>query len=198
MKHHQLRLTMDILSVLLDKYHIKLSASSIAQFVDLLTPKHYNRDEIILNEGTTSRYIYLVEKGLIRQFYFKDGRDITEHFTCEGQIATCLESLFLQKPTRLMVQAIEPTDIQLLDYEKWKQLCDVNPEINKLYRAIMEHKLVVSQQKADSWRFENSRERYDRFCKDYPAAARRAAIAHIASYLLMTPETLSRVRAGVL
>lgn len=177
---------------------MNISAASRAQFMTLLTPKQYLRDEIILNEGTINRYIYLVEKGLIRQFYYKDGRDITEHFTCEGEIATCLESLFLQKPTRLMVQAIEPTDLYLLDYEKWKQLCDVNPEINKLYRAIMEYKLVVSQQKADSWRFENSRERYDRFCKDFPSAARRAAIAHIASYLLMTPETLSRVRAGVL
>jgi CRP-like cAMP-binding protein len=63
---------------------------------------------------------------------------------------------------------------------------------------MMERKLVISQRKADSWRFESSHERYERFCREYPAIAVRASIAHIASYLLMTPETLSRVRAGVL
>ena len=52
---------------------------------------------------------------------------------------------------------------------------------------------MLSQYKADSWRFETSRERYARFVRDYPEIARRASVNHIASYLLMTPESLSRV-----
>lgn len=189
---------METLNRILDKYNVKFSSESIENFESILTRKEYKKDEMILDEGQTSRYIYIIEKGMIRQFYYKDGRDITEHFSCEGNIATCLESLFLQKPTHLLVQALEPSTIFLLDYDKWKKLCDEVPEINQLYRAVMEYKLVVSQQKADSWRFENSRERYDRFCKEFPSVSRRASVAHIASYLLMTPETLSRVRAGVL
>jgi hypothetical protein len=62
----------------------------------------------------------------------------------------------------------------------------------------LEGSLMLSQYKADSWRFETSRERYARFVRDYPEIARRASVNHIASYLLMTPESLSRVRAGVL
>lgn len=189
---------MEILKVILDKYHVHFSPESIEKLKSILIKKEYQKDEMILEEGQVSRYLYLINKGMIRQFYYKDGRDITEHFSCEGNIATCLESLFLQKPTHLLVQALEPSTVFLLDYEKWKKLCDEVSEINQLYRAVMEYKLVVSQQKADSWRFENSRERYDRFCKEFPSVARRASVAHIASYLLMTPETLSRVRAGVL
>ena len=64
------------------------------------------------------------------------------------------------------------------------------------YQRIFEYKLIVSQRKADSWRFENAHERYDRFCREYPVISKRVSIAHIASYLLMSPETLSRVRAG--
>lgn len=142
--------------------------------------------------------MYIVEKGMIRQFYYKNGRNITEHFSCEGDIATCIESLFLKRPTELNIETIEPSVIYLLDYEKWKDLCDKYPDINKLYRCIFEYKLIVSQQKADSWRFESSHERYERFCREFPDAARRASIADIASYLLMSPETLSRVRAGIL
>lgn len=190
--------TMEILKVILDKYNVNLSPESIEKLASILIKKEYQKDEMILEDGQVSRYLYLIESGMIRQFYYKDGRDITEHFSSEGNVATCLESLFLKKPTHLLIQALEASTIFLLDYEKWEKLCDEVADINQLYRAVMEYKLVVSQQKADSWRFENSRERYDRFCKEFPSVARRASVAHIASYLLMTPETLSRVRAGVL
>lgn len=189
---------MDIISKIADKYNVTLSEDSIQKFSTLLERREYRKDEIILERGQVSRYIYLIEKGIIRQFYYKDGRDITEHFSSEGNIATCLESLFLKEPTKLLVEAIEPSVIYFLDYAKWELLCDECPEINKLYRRIMKYKLVVSQRKADSWRFESAHERYDRFCQEYPIVAKRASVAHIASYLLMTPETLSRVRAGVL
>lgn len=189
---------MEIIKRISDKYNVVFSNESIEEFASILEYQEYQKDEIILEQGQISRYMYLIEKGIIRQFYYKDGRNITEHFSCEGDIATCIESLFLKKPTRLNVEAIEPSVIYLLDYGKFESLCDKYPEINKLYRRIFEYKLIVSQQKADSWRFESSNERYERFCSQYPIVARRASIAHIASYLLMAPETLSRVRAGVL
>ena len=67
-----------------------------------------------------------------------------------------------------------------------------------LVPKILEWALMLSQEKADSWRFESARKRYLRFQQEYPEAAKRASVNHIASYLLMTPESLSRVRAGVL
>ena len=187
---------MDVIRKAFEKYHVPLSDESIGKLASTLTRKEYQREEIILKQGQVSRHMYIVEKGIIRQFYYKDGRDITEHFSCEGDIAACLESLFLNEATRLNVEAIEPVVIHLFDYEKFKSLTYTHPEILRLHQAILEYQLVVSQRKADSWRFESSHERYNRFCKEYPLAARRASIAHIASYLLMAPETLSRVRAG--
>mgnify|MGYP001554203895 FL=1 len=66
------------------------------------------------------------------------------------------------------------------------------------YRKRLESSLILSQKKADSWRFETARERYLRLMADQPEVVQRAPLAHIASYLLMTPETLSRVRATAL
>ena len=71
-------------------------------------------------------------------------------------------------------------------------------EINMFYRKILEFSLIVSQIKADSWRFEKARERYNLLLKNHPEVIKRAPLSHIASYLLMTPETLSRVRSGIL
>ena len=78
------------------------------------------------------------------------------------------------------------------------QLTKQNWEINMFYRKILEYSLIVSQTKADSWRFESARERYNLLLETHPEIIKRAPLAHIASYLLMTPETLSRVRSGVL
>lgn len=189
---------MDVIRKISSKFGVVLSDESIDKFASILERKDFQKDEIILEQGKISRHMYFIEKGIIRQFYYKDGRDITEHFSCEGEIATCLESLFLKEPTRLGIEAIELSVTYLLDYEKFKYLSNRYSDINKLHQSILEYKLVVSQRKADSWRFESSHERYERFCREYPDAARRASIAHIASYLLMAPETLSRVRAGVL
>ena len=189
---------MEIVEKLQERFGVRLSEESAQLFASVLERKQYRKDESILGQGEVSRYMYIIETGLIRQFYYKDGRDITEHFSCEGDIAACLESLFLQKPTELLVEALEPSVIYLLDYEAWEKLCDAHPDINEIYRRMIESKLIVSQRKADSWRFESAHERYDRFLRDYPGVAKRASVAHIASYLLMTPETLSRVRAGTL
>ena len=65
------------------------------------------------------------------------------------------------------------------------------------YRKILEYSLIVSQIKADSWRFETASERYHNLLKHHPEVIKRAPMAHIASYLLMTPETLSRVRSNI-
>jgi len=187
---------MEIIKNLSNKYNVALSDESVGELALIMERTDFQKDEIILGQGKISRYMYIVEKGIIRQFYYKDGRNISEHFSCEGEVATCLESLFLQEPTRLNIEAIEPSSVYLLDYKKLKRLSNSHTDINELLQAILEYKLVVSQRKADSWRFESSHERYDRFCREYPMVAKRASIAHIASYLLMAPETLSRVRAG--
>lgn len=79
-----------------------------------------------------------------------------------------------------------------------QKLLETCPEINLFYRKVLEYSLIVSQVKADSWRFETARERYNLLLEHHPEIIKRAPLSHIASYLLMTPETLSRVRSGVL
>lgn len=188
----------DIIKSFGDKYGVRLSGASAEKLCSVLIRREYPKDEIILNIGQICRDLYIIEKGMIRQFYYKNGKDISEHFSCEGDIVLCIESLFSKEPTQLIIETLEPTIVHLLNYERLFQLCDEYRDISQLYRNFMEFDLIVSQRKADSWRFENAKERYDRFRREYPEAAKRASVAHIASYLLMTPETLSRVRAGVL
>lgn len=164
----------------------------------LLVRRDFEKGERILEEGQVSRYIAFIGKGMVRQFYYKNGKDITEHFSYEGCIVMCIESLLKQEPTRLMIEALEDGTAYMLPYDKLMFQTEVSWEINMFYRKILEYSLITSQIKADSWRFETARERYNNLLNTQPEVVKRAPLSHIASYLLMTPETLSRVRAGVL
>ena len=128
----------------------------------ILVSQKYAKGEMILKEGEICRQFLYIDKGLVRQFYFKHGKEVTEHLGQEHTIV----------------------------------MHNVNIQI--LYRKILEESLIISQIHADLVRFETAQDRYKKLCKLCPQVVLRAPLVYIASYLQMTPETLSRVRASTL
>lgn len=164
----------------------------------VLVPIKFAKGEMILSEGEICENIYYIEHGLIRQFYFKNGKQITEHLGEDHTIFMCIESLFREEPTKLQVEALEPTLVYALPKHRLEQVALHNVNIQILYRKILEESLIISQIHADIVRFETAQDRYKRMCKLSPQVILRAPLVYIASYLQMTPETLSRVRASIL
>ncbi len=164
----------------------------------ILLRKEVEKGELLLKEGEISQNLVIVGKGMLRQFYYKNGKDVTEHFSYEGCIIICIESMLKKEPTKLMIEALEESVVYLLPYDKLLLLADIYREVNIFYRKVLEYSLIVSQIKADAWRFETANERYKRLLKTDPEVIKRAPMAHIASYLLMSPETLSRARSNIL
>ena len=164
----------------------------------ILVPMKYAKGQMILSEGEICKHVYYIERGLIRQFYFKNGKQITEHLGEDRSIFMCIESLFREEPTKLQVEALEPTWVYALPKLKLEQVALHNVNIQILYRKILEESLITSQVHADLVRFETAQARYKRMCKLSPQVILRAPLVYIASYLQMTPETLSRVRSSTL
>lgn len=162
----------------------------------ILVPRKCAKGEIILKEGQVCEDLFYIEKGLIRQFYIKKDKEVTEHLATEGGVIMCIESLFKEEPTRLQVEALEPALLYALPKRKLEQVALHNVNIQILYRKILEESLIFSQVHADLVRFETAQDRYLRLCKLMPQVVLRAPLVYIASYLQMTPETLSRVRAA--
>ena len=164
----------------------------------ILEPVKYGKGEMILTEGEVCRGISYIEKGLVRQFYNKNGKEVTEHLGVDHTIFMCIESLFKEEPTRLQVEALEATLLYILPKAKLEAAAIRNVNIQMLYRKILEESLIQSQVHADLMRFETAPNKYKRLCELSPQVVLRAPLTYIASYLQMTPETLSRIRSGVL
>lgn len=162
----------------------------------VLEPRKYAKNELILKEGDICRDILYIDKGLIRQFYYKNNREVTEHIATEGGIVMCIESLFKEEPSYLQVQTLEQSIIYAMPKDKLESVALHNVNIQILYRKILEESLILSQIHADMLRFEPAQDRYLKLCKLMPQVVLRAPLVYIASYLQMTPETLSRVRAA--
>lgn len=164
----------------------------------ILVPMKFAKGDMILKEGEVCRCIYFIDKGLVRQFYVKHGKEVTEHLGDDHSVFMCIESLFKEVPTQLQVEALEPCMIYALPKDRLERVALHNVNIQILYRKILEESLILSQVHADLVRFETAQDRYRRMCKLYPQVVLRAPLLFIASYLQMTPETLSRVRASTL
>ena len=164
----------------------------------ILVPMKFVKGERILNEGDTCEHIYWIVKGLARQYYFKIDKELTEYMATENTIMMSIESLFKEKPSMQIIQALEPTIIYALPKKDLEAVAMRSVNIQILYRKILEESLIISQQHADMLRFESAQDRYQKLVKNSPQLVLRAPLVYIASYLQMTPETLSRVRTAVL
>ena len=161
-------------------------------------PVKYGKNEKILSEGETCKHIYWIAKGMVREFYTKNGKELTEYIATENCIMMCIESLFREEPSKLQLVTLEPTVIYAIPRAKLEQVAMRSVNIQILYRKILEESLILSQVHADLLRFESAQSRYAKLVKLHPQIVLRAPLVYIANLLQMTPETLSRVRNQVL
>ncbi len=174
-----------------------MGRESVHALGEVLVCRKYRKGEPVLQAGEVCRSILYIEQGMLRQFYFKYDKDMTEHIGYENSIIICIESYFKEEPTSLRVEALEASVVWEFPRAAMEVLADKYPDIGRLYRGFIEHSLIESQVKADMLRFESAHERYNKLRQRHPEILKRAPLVYIASLLQMTPETLSRVRASL-
>ncbi len=164
----------------------------------VLVPMKFAKGQEILSEGEVCKYIYWITKGLVRQYYFKNGKEMTEYMAVENSIMMSIESLFKEQASMQVIEALEPTVIYAIPKAELEAVAMRSVNIQILYRKILEESLIISQRRADMLRFESAQDRYHKLVKRNPQLVLRAPLVYIANYLQMTPETLSRVRTAAL
>ena len=175
-----------------------MSHEELDMLENILVPMKFSKSELVLGEGEVCTNFYWIVKGMLRQFYYKNGKEVTEHMATENCMVMCIESLFLEQPSSLQIIALETTIVFAIPRAALEQVAMRSVNIQILYRKILEESLIQSQVKADMLRFASAQDRYARLVKTQPQLVLRAPLVYIASLLQMTPETLSRVRTASL
>lgn len=156
---------------------------------------HVKKNQDLQPIGHTCRTIYFINKGLARIYYYKDDVDVTESFAFENQVVVRVESLFTGRPSRKAIQVLEDADIVAMDANRLFQLYDAFPSIERLFRKIFEAAHVDTINRMESIQFHTAEERYGALLRESPDIVRRVPLKYIASYLGITPVSLSRIRA---
>ena len=146
--------------------------------------------------GHTCKTIYFIIKGVARIYYFKDGIDITESFAFENNIIARIESLFTGRPSRKAIQVLEDAEIIAINANALFKLYDKFPEIERLFRKIFESAYVETVNRIEAIQFHTAEERYYILLEQTPDVIRRVPLKYISSYLGITQQSLSRIRAA--
>jgi CRP-like cAMP-binding protein len=145
--------------------------------------------------GHTCRTIYFIQKGIARIYYFKGETDVTESFALENQVVARAESLFSGKPSRKGIQMLERSEVIAINATQLFRCYDDFPEVERLFRKIFEAAYVETIQRIESLQFHTAEERYRDLLAASPDLLQRVPLKFVASYLGITPVSLSRIRA---
>ena len=177
-----------------EKY-IKLSNALKTELDTRVVFKVFKKSEIIHNADTICKKSYFIQKGLMRTYFIKDGKEITEYVSAENEWVNSPRSFMQQQLDIYYIDTLERTDCFCLNVKDLVFLFDNFPEMERYARLSMGTVFGHYLERITSMRFTTAKEKYNHFIKTYNDIHHRIPLGMIASYLGITQETLSRIRA---
>ena len=165
-------------------------------FTKHLKLKSYKKGDLFVKEGQLCNYIGFLNKGIARVYYVIDGKEITSYFNAgsRNRFVCSFTSFLSRKPSFENVHFLEDSELLILDYKQLQELYDKSPNIQKLGRLMAEYNYVLSMERIYSLQHSPAIDRYNNMLKIYPGLMNQIPHHYIASYLGITPESLSRIK----
>jgi CRP-like cAMP-binding protein len=153
-------------------------------------PRKYKLTE----EGKIARELYFIVKGLVRLYYTKDGEEITGYIFRENLFASSYDSFLRQAPSIQTLETIEDCQLLVIDYHNMQRLYDILPKMQVMGRKVAEQRFINAQSILASFILDSPEERYRKFEAQHGDLLLRVPHHIIASYLGITPVSMSRIR----
>jgi len=179
--------------------HVSLTPEEQTHFLSLTETKSYKAKTILLKEGEVCTYSFFVTKGILRSYTIdENGVEHVVSFACPGWWIADMYSYLSQRPGQLYIEVNEDAEVFLLSKENQEQLYHDIPKIERFFRILIENSLVANQQRLiDNLTF-TAEARYDKFSKKYADLVHCLPQKQIASYIGVTPEFFSKMKARML
>jgi CRP-like cAMP-binding protein len=175
--------------------HHPLSNAAIEALHQCLAKIELPKNEFLISEGQICKYLYFLDSGCVRGFYNIDGKDITQWFGFENDFATSFRSFIAQVPTAEYIHAVEDCVLWSIAKDDINNLLKNFSEVEKLVRLIYEQYYIRLEERYANAHFKTATERYENLLQNEPHIVQRIPLGYIASYLGISQETLSRIRA---
>ncbi|ANQ51497.1 Crp/Fnr family transcriptional regulator [Flammeovirga sp. MY04] len=163
---------------------------------ELFTLQEHQKSDLLLEANQRARYLYYVEKGALHNYYYHDGRQVSSWFYVEDMFITSWYSFYVQQPSFENIECLEDCTLYRISYEDYQKLIQEFPAFGNFARLLSEEILAILDQFSKSWSFLSAKEKYDLMEVYFPKIEQRIKLGHIASFLGISQETLSRIRAG--
>ncbi|WP_199091316.1 Crp/Fnr family transcriptional regulator [Bosea sp. ASV33] len=176
-----------------------LSEEAEHAWAELLRRRVYQKDEPFIRAGDVPTACAFVVEGLFYQHYVgPDGDMIVKYFFPENRIAASVSAALLAEPSRFTITAIEDSTVLEYEFAAFKRLVAAFPDIAAFYVRYMERHWIVEKEPDEiSFRHDDAMKRYRDFIRREPDLHRRLKQHHIAAWLGITPESLSRLRRAI-
>lgn len=182
-----------LLSHIKQIYH--LSDAALNALSEALQRVQLKKTDNLLTEGSICRNMYFLENGCIRGYYLLDGKEVTHWFAFENDFVTSFHSFITETSSIENIQLLEDSVLWSISRESLYRLYDKFPEIERLGRMACEKYYIRLEERYVNAQFKTAAELYKQMVEANPQFLQRVSLGHIASYLGISQETLSRIRS---
>jgi CRP-like cAMP-binding protein len=177
---------------------VELTDAQFNAWASLFTPKKVKKHEFLLNEGEVAKHAFFTVRGCLRMYTVDNkGKEHIMQFAPENWWIGDIDSSTKNIPSVYFIDALEDSDVLAMDNASWTKSMNEIPPLAVLFQRLMQNRQTVTQKRIIFSMSASAEERYLDFMKTYPSLAQRVPQHMIASYLGITPESLSRIRKQV-
>ncbi|TYA71394.1 Crp/Fnr family transcriptional regulator [Seonamhaeicola marinus] len=156
--------------------------------------KHFKKGEKIQVQGGKANYLYFIKKGILHNYYYHDGKQISSWFYNENHFITSWYSFYTQKSSFEEIDCLEDCILYGISYKKYQTLIADFPSFGNFARLLAEEMLAFIDEFSKGWSFLSAKEKYSLLQQYFPNVEQRVNLGYIASFLGISQETLSRIR----
>ncbi len=188
----------EVLRTYLTNKKVELTDTQFEYWASLFTPKKVKKHAYLLNEGEVARYTFFTVSGCLRMYTIDNkGKEHIMQFAPDNWWIGDIDSATKNTPSVYFIDALEDSDLLVMDNISWEKSLNEIPPLALLFQRLMQNRQTATQKRIIFSMSASAEERYLDFIKTYPNLSQRIPQHMIASYLGITPESLSRIRKQV-